>query len=268
MDYTSRYGLEYNPFVKNIRESLVETSQYREVSARLNYLHQIKGFGLLTGDPGVGKTTSLRNWMKTLNQSANKIIYVPLSTLTVMEFYHYLAFQLGSEPAYRKTENFRIIQGSIERLVMEKRMTPIIILDEANYLKNQTLNDLKILFNFDMDSTNKAVILLTELPQLSSTLGMNMHEPLRQRIVMNYHILLPLSQEEAEGYLQDKMKCVGCRQQVFERNAIEAIVNASNGIPRMIDKIANTSLLIGNQINENIITADTIMKAVNDSTIS
>lgn len=150
---------------------------------------------------------------------------------------------------------------------MEKRMTPIIILDEANYLKNQTLNDLKILFNFDMDSTNKAVILLTELPQLSSTLGMNMHEPLRQRIVMNYHIL-PLSQEEAEGYLQDKMKCAGCRQQVFERNAIEAIVNASNGIPRMIDKIANTSLLIGNQINENIITADTIMKAVNDSTIS
>lgn len=95
MDYTSRYGLEYNPFVKSIRGSLVETSQYREVSARLNYLHQIKGFGLLTGDPGVGKTTSLRNWMKTLNQSANKIIYVPLSTLTVMEFYHYLAFQLG-----------------------------------------------------------------------------------------------------------------------------------------------------------------------------
>lgn len=64
------------------------------------------------------------------------------------------------------------------------------------------------------------------------------------------------------------MKCVGCRQQVFERNAKEAIVNASNGILRMIDKIANTSPLIGNQINENIITADTIMKAVNDSTIS
>ena len=122
MDYTSRYGLEYNPFVKNVRESLVETSQYREVTARLNYLLQIKGFGILTGNPGVGKTTSIRNWMKSLNQSANKVIYIPLSTLTVVEFYRHMAFQLGCEPAFRKAENFRMIQGAIRRMVIEKKM--------------------------------------------------------------------------------------------------------------------------------------------------
>lgn len=266
MDYTSRYGLEYNPFVKNSRESLVETAQYREVTARLNYLLQIKGFGLLTGNPGVGKTTAIRNWMKSLNQSANKIIYIPLSTLTVMEFYRNMALQFGCEPAFRKAENFQLIQGAITRLVIEKKATPIIVLDEANYMKNAVLNDLKILFNFDMDSSNKAVVLLTGLPQLTSTLSLNIHEPLRQRIVMNYSIS-SLTLEETRKYLINKMEIAGCHQEVFERNAIEAIANSASGIPRVIDKIANASLLIGNQLNENIISGETVMKAVDDNAL-
>ena len=55
MDYTTRYGLEYNPFIKGERDTLIETREYREVISRLNYLLQIKGFGLLTGNPGLGK---------------------------------------------------------------------------------------------------------------------------------------------------------------------------------------------------------------------
>lgn len=266
MDYISRYGLEFNPFIKGTKEFLVETPQYREVITRLNYLLQVKGFGLLTGMPGAGKTTTLRNWISSLNQSAHRVIYVPLSTLTVTEFYRYLASELGCEASYRKSDNFRNIQSAVNRLVTEKRMTPIFILDEANYLKNAALNDLKILFNFDMDSHNKAVVLLCGLPQLALTLNLNAHEPLRQRITMNYTIS-PLTQEEARNYIKDKLSLVHCHQEVFERNALEAIVNSSNGVPRMLDKITNTSLLIGNSLNENIITADTVMKAVNDTSL-
>ena len=263
MDYTTRYGLEYNPFIKSERETLIETREYREVISRLNYLLQIKGFGLLTGNPGLGKTTTVRNWIKSLNQSAYKTIYIPLSTLTVQEFYRYLALELGCEPKYKKAENFKLIQSSIERYVYEKRMTPIIILDEANYLKNATLNDLKILFNFEMDSINRAMILLTGLPQLLSTLSLNVHEPLRQRITMNYNIS-SLTPEEVRSYILEKLKAAGCHQEVFEKNAVEAIAGASNGAPRMIDKIVNSSLMIGCSLNQNIIIADTVMKAVND----
>lgn len=266
MDYTSRYGLEYNPFIKNKRESLVETVQYREVITRLNYLLQIKGFGLLTGDPGSGKTTSVRNWITTINSHSNRVIYVPISTLTVGDFYRHLASELGCEPSYRKHENFKMIQNSIERLNTEKKMTPIFIFDEANYMKNATLNDLKILFNFDMDSSNKAVILLAGLPQLNLTLKLNVHEPLRQRITMNYNIY-PLSQEECKEYLLEKLKSAGCHQEVFAKNAIEAVSGSANGIPRMIDKYANACLLIGNSVNENLISAETVMKAVNDTAL-
>lgn len=263
MDYTSRYGLEYNPFLKGSHNPPIVTSQYREVQSRMNYLLQTRGFGLITGQPGTGKTTAIRNWIGSLNSAAYKTVYISLSTLTVMEFYRVLVEELGYEPTYRKAENFRIIQQAINRYVIEKRMTPIIILDEANYLKNATLNDLKILFNFEKDSINKAVILLTGLPQLNSTLRLAVHEPLAQRITTNYE-LKPLGKEETISYINEKLKEAGSHMEVFEKNALEAIAGASNGIPRMIDKISNQALMIGNAVNQNIITSETIMKTVED----
>lgn len=263
MNYTSRYNLEFNPFIKNSKETLIETDEYKEVTFRLNYLLQTKGFGVLTGGPGKGKTTIIRNWTKSLNSSAYKVIYLSLSTLTVNDFYRHLAEGLNQEPKFRKTDNFKAIQDAINRLVVEKKITPIIIVDEANYLKNSTLNDLKILFNFDMDSSDKAIVLLTGLPQLNNTLNLNVHEPLRQRITMNYN-LDGLSKEESKKYILDKLKAAGSETQVFESNALEAIINASNGVPRIINKICNQSLLIANSANLNTVDEESVLKALND----
>ena len=149
MELTTRYGLEFNPFIKNSKEILFEGREYKESLFRLDYLAKTKGFGLLTGAPGRGKTTAVRNWSKTLNPSLFRVIYTSLSTVTVNEFYSGMAADLGAQPAYRKTENFKIIQDAITRLALDKRKTPVIIIDEANYIKNAVLNDLKILFNFE-----------------------------------------------------------------------------------------------------------------------
>ena len=143
MELTARYGLEFNPFLKNSKEILFEGTEYTEAKFRLDYLARTKGFGLLTGAPGRGKTTLVRSWSAGLNPSLYKVIYTSLSD---------------------------------------------IIIDEANYIKNAVLNDLKILFNFEMDSRDRAVILLVGLPQLNNTLQLSIHEPLRQRIIMNYNI--------------------------------------------------------------------------------
>lgn len=263
MDYTARYGLEFNPFIKNSKEVLVETQEYKEALFRLNYLLSTKGFGLLTGSAGRGKTTAIRNWASKLNPSLYKVVYSSLSTLTVNDFYKNLAQELGAQPAFRKTDNFKIIQNEINRLALEKRQTPVIIIDEANYISNLVLNDLKMLFNFEMDSKDRAIILLAGLPQLNNTLRLSNHEPLRQRIVMNYN-LEGLSKSEGRSYIESKLKGAGCTQAVFDDNALEAILNAANGIPRMINKFCNASLLIGNSSNVNIITADTVMQAISD----
>ena len=263
MDYTARYGLEFNPFLKNSKEVLVQTQEYRETRFRLDYLLSTRGFGVLTGSAGKGKTTAVRSWAASLNPSLYKVIYSSLSTLTVMDFYRNLASELGAVPSYRKTENFKLIQEEITRLVLEKRQVPVIIMDEANYIGTAILNDLKILFNFEMDSRDRAVVLLSGLPQLNNTLRLGIHEPLRQRIVMNYN-LDGLSKEEGRAYVLEKLKGAGCMQTVFEDNALEAILNAANGTPRMINKLCNASLLIGNSTNLNIITADAVMQAISD----
>ena len=263
MDYIARYGLEFNPFIKNSKAVLVETQEYQEALFRLNYLLSTKGFGLLTGSAGRGKTTVIRNWSSQLNPSLYKVVYSSLSTLTVNDFYRNLAQELGAQPGFRKTDNFRNIQTEINRLVLEKRQTPVIIIDEANYVSNVVLNDLKMLFNFEMDSKDRAVILLAGLPQINNTLRLSNHEPLRQRIVMNYN-LEGMSKTEGRSYIESKLKGAGCTQTIFDDNAIEAILNAANGTPRMINKFCNASLLIGNSSNVNIITADTVMQAISD----
>lgn len=263
MDYFTRYGLEFNPFIKNSKEIIVDTSEYKETLFRLNYLIKTKGFGILTGAPGRGKTTAVRNWAKTLNPSLYKVIYSSLSTVTISDFYRNLVRELGGEPAFKKPDNFRIIQEEISRLALEKRKTPVIIIDEANYINNAVLNDLKILFNFEMDSRDRAAVLLAGLPKLNQTLQLQIHEPLKQRIVMNYN-LEGISKDEGRTYITEKLKGAGCNQTIFEEAAIEAILNAADGTPRLINKYCNASMLIGDSNKANLITTDIVMQAVND----
>ena len=124
-DDTARYDLTFTPFLKNAKEIIVETREYKEARFRLDYLLSTKGFGLLTDSPGRGKTIVIRNGARGLNPSLYKVIYFSLSTLTVMDFYRNLAAQLGMEPSYRKNDNCRIIQEAINRLALEKRQTPL-----------------------------------------------------------------------------------------------------------------------------------------------
>ncbi len=263
MEYFTRYGLEFNPFIKNSKEIPVETFEYRETICRLNYLAKTRGFGLLTGSPGRGKTTAIRTWAASLNPSLYKVIYSSLSTLTANDFYRNLVRELGVEPAFRKPDNFRIVQEEITKLALEKRKIPVIIIDEANHINNAILSDLKILFNFEMDSRDRAAVLLTGLPKLNSTLTLGIHEPLKQRIVMNYNIE-GITKEEGKIYVSEKLKGAGCNQTVYEDAATEAILNAADGTPRMINKYCNASMLIGDSKKADIITTEIAMQAIND----
>lgn len=93
-DYTARYGLDFNPFLKNSKEVIVESAEYREALFRLNYHLEARGFGILTDGAGKGKTIVIRSWAKKLNPALYKVVHISLST--VMEFYSSLIVELGA----------------------------------------------------------------------------------------------------------------------------------------------------------------------------
>jgi len=121
-----------------------------------------------------------------------------------------------------------------------------------------------MLFNFEMDSRDRAIVLLVGLPQLNNNMILIVNEPLRQRITMNYS-LGNLNKSETKEYVVAKLNGAKCNTDIFNESALEAIANASMGVPRIINKICNSSLMIGNTKNVNIIDSDIIMLAVNET---
>lgn len=263
MSYVARFGLEFNPFVKNSQDFIIETSDYKQINQRLNFLMENKGFGVLTGEPGRGKTTAIRHWTKGLSPDRFNVVYTSLSTLTLNEFYKHMAEGFGLEARHRKSDNYKLIQAEINRYHMEKRITPVFLIDEASYINNKILNDLKLLFNFDMDSKDRAIVLLTGNPSLNNTLRLATNEALRQRITMNYK-MSSLSKEDGRMYIQSRLHKANCSQTVFDESALEVILNAANGIPRIINKICDMCLIIGNEQKSDIINSDIAMNAANE----
>ena len=163
-DFKIYYGLEFNPFEKGQPDIEISTNDFKEALGRLNYLKDVRGIGLFTGRSGTGKTFIMKKFSETLNPGLYKVIYMPMSTLTTIEFYRELSSQLGLEPQHKKIDNFRNIQSYIKSTVDEKRIVPVIILDEDQFLKNDILNDLIMLLNFNFDSNNYVIFTLsTEL---------------------------------------------------------------------------------------------------------
>ncbi|WP_027357378.1 ATP-binding protein, partial [Desulfofundulus thermocisternus] len=96
--FTQFYGLKFNPFSKEVPfDQLYLSQDLMELTSRLKYLQQVRGMGLVAGEPGCGKTTALRKYVEELNPAHFKPCYFTLSTVTVLEFYKGLALTLGEQ---------------------------------------------------------------------------------------------------------------------------------------------------------------------------
>jgi type II secretory pathway predicted ATPase ExeA len=195
-----------NPFAKDIQAEHVYVSRdYQQFSSRMEYFKQVKGFALVYGEPGSGKTTSLRSFTAKLNPQLFKVVYLPLSSVTVMDFYRHLAVGLGLQPRFRKVDIFHQVQEFVVNAHYQKNMTTFIIIDEAQFMANAILNDLRLLFNFQMDSKNYAMVLLVgQLPVLSQ-LSLQINEALRQRIAISYGFK-GLAKDEINLYLTSLLR--------------------------------------------------------------
>lgn len=262
--FKTYYSLSHRPFSKAIihTDAFLSTDHQGALHA-LDYLKKSKGIGLLIGDRGVGKTFTLRSFKESLNPALYHVIYFPLSTGGVMDFYRGLAYGLGEEPKFRKVDLFRQIQQGIERMAADRRITPVFILDEMHMAKDAFLQDIALLFNFQMDSTNPFILILSGLPHLKTRLKLNHHRPLSQRMIMNYEIHA-LSREEVTRYINHHMDLAGAKMPIFTESAIEAIALRSQGWPRAINTLTTNSLLFGSQMKKEQIDEKIVQLAIED----
>lgn len=264
----SYYSLSFNPFDKQqVREEdAFQSEDHKQMISRLDYIKDTRGIGLFTSPPGRGKSFCLRCFAKSLNPNLYHMDYIPLSTITVSEFYKELCTRLGVSDKGGKPGRFRAIQEQIYYLYHEKRQPLILAIDEAQFLSTSILNDIKMLMNQKYDSVNCFTLILCGESYLNHILTKQMHEALRQRITVHYDFK-GLSDDEAVRYIIHKLNSAGSSKAIIEESALLAVAGHSHGNPRVIDSIMTDALNIGAQQDKKCIDTDVIMAAVSNQNI-
>lgn len=264
--YRPYYQLQKNVDHKNIAgEDLFCSIGYREARARLDYMKDKGGLVLISGPSGVGKTTLLRSFAESLDSKFFKIAYVPLATVSVNDFYRQLAYLLSGQTLYKKDILFRTIQQAIIEMAINKRIIPIIIFDDAHFLRNENFFELQLLSNFNFDSLSPAIFVLIAQPHLQERLKRPVFDSFYQRISIKIN-LRPLSCQETRDFIVHLLKSaagIGAGfspqastassstssssryENLFTRAACELIFKRSGGIPRLITTIMEQALIYG-----------------------
>lgn len=236
------FGFKKTPFSDSPDAKQLFASQaWTQVKARLQFLVEHHGTGLLTGEVGSGKSTAARTFIAGLNPNLYKILYLHWSSGSALDLLRQLALELNLEPAHYRGDLVRQISEAIVSLNQSKKQHPILICDEAQLLRHPALEQLPLLLNFDMDSSHYLTLLLVGQPLLRRILSLQMHEPLRQRIAVQYH-LEGLAREELDAYLAHQLKAAGITQPLFDDTARQALYQATKGILRKVNKLALTAL--------------------------
>lgn len=259
--YKAYYGLTREPFPKDIEpENMFKSSDLSELAGRLKYMKTQRGIMLITGEPGSGKTTAIRNFVAGLNKEHFLPLYLPLATVAIGDFYKQLNNALKGESGATKSLLFKSIQERILHYAIQLNKIPVILIDEAHLLKNENFFELQIISNFNMDSLDPALFILIAQSHLSDRLGRNYLESFNQRINMKFHIN-SLKPSEVSKLIDHMMKTAGVQKEIFNDNACKAIHSLSGGSVRKIGKLVDKSLALGVSLKKDIITEEEIMAA-------
>src|SRR5216110_450373 len=255
------FGFKRTPFGDSPDAKQLFASQaWTQVKARLQFLVDHHGAGLITGEVGAGKSTAARTFSTGLNPNLYKILYLHWTSGSALDLLRQLALQLDLQPAHFRGDLVRQISEAIVRLNQTKKQHPILICDEAQLLPHAALQQLPLLLNFDMDSSHYLTLLLVGQPLLRRTLSLQLHEALRQRIAVHYH-LEGLTREELDAYLAYQLKAAGISQPLFDDTATQALYQATKGILRKVNKLAVTALRLAASRKESTVGESILLDA-------
>ena len=265
--YKSFYNLQRNPFeITPDPTFLFPTTRHNEALASLYYgVTYHRGFVVLTGEVGTGKTLILRSLLGLLQRRdvAFALIFNP--TLSPLEFIRYIAGDFGLPVAGKaKDELIHILNGFLLQR-HQKGLTTILVVDEAHHLSAEILEEIRLLTNLETSQQKLLQIVLAGQPELDQKLDSHELRQLKQRIALRCH-LDPLSVSETSQYMRRRLGIAGAPAavEIFSGPAIEAVFLHSRGIPRLINTICENALLAGYAKHAATITSEIIEGVARD----
>lgn len=264
--YTSFFGFREAPFsVTPDPRLFYSNSLYQEALAALLYgIKNKKGFIVVTGDVGTGKTTLLRKLIRNL-EATDHTVLIFNTHLNFLELLQLILQDLGL-PANKTRNKLAMIQELNQYLIeqLKNKHTASVLIDEAQNLSDETLEGLRLLTNLETDKEKLLQIVLMGQPELDTKLNKSSLRQLKQRIAVRCS-LQPLAKPEVGNYIRRRLELVGYENfGIFSEGAIQSISTYSRGIPRLINIICDNALLTAYATSQRIVSAAIVSEVARD----
>jgi general secretion pathway protein A len=265
--YEQFYGLAERPFdLTPNPKYLFLTPSHREALSSLEYgISARTGVTVLIGEAGTGKTTLIRATLEARDPKKTKAIYLNNPTLTKSEFLEFLAaeFSLPSEVASSKTRLLKELEVALVEL-HASQVTPALIIDEAQSLPHELLEEIRLLANIETVQDKLLPIVLAGQPELAERLNHPSLRQLKQRVGLRCQ-LRQLDLGETGAYITARVSVAGGQAAtVFTREAVMIVHERSQGIPRLVSVICHNALISGFALNQRPITASIVREVCED----
>jgi general secretion pathway protein A len=243
--YNDFYGFRMAPFSATPDPQFFFTNRlYQEAFATLQYgVLAKKGFVVVTGEVGTGKTTLLRKLLHSLGSSVHSV-FIFNTQVTFIELLRLVLDDLGLP---RQSDDKLTLIAALNQYLLERLEAGHIVallVDEAQNLSDEVLEGLRLLSNLETDTEKLLQIVLMGQPELEKRLAQPKLRQLKQRVTLHSR-LTPLGRGEVAGYIQFRLDAVGYEgKRLFNSPAIEEIATYSKGIPRLINIICDNALLL------------------------
>ena len=243
--YEQHYGFSAKPFQLSPDAAFFYPSkEHKRALSFLQYgLSQADGFIVITGNVGTGKTTLVQTLLKDLDQTQMAVATLVSSNLDEEDLLKFVATEFGIRShATSKAELLKDLEHAFQQEVRANRRV-LLIVDEAQNLPAMSVEELRMLSNFQMNGKPLLQIFLLGQQEFRATLLSEGFEQLRQRVIATYH-LNPLSLEETRTYIEHRLRKVGWTEfPRFTDAAFEVIYEFCDGVPRRINNLCDRLLL-------------------------